>query len=79
MRILYFAQARLATALPEEKLKIASPLSGEKLWKELIHRHPKLASLQSSCRLARNGRFLSPSELLEPEDEVAVLPPVSGG
>ena len=79
MRILYFAQARLATALPEENLNTSSPLTADKLWQELISRHPKLAVLQPSCRLARNGRFLSERETLEPGDEVAVLPPVSGG
>ena len=79
MRVLYFAQARLATTLPEESLKTSTTLSAEKLWEELIRRHPKLATLQSSCRLARNGRFLLPNESLEPGDEVAVLPPVSGG
>ena len=79
MRILYFSQARLTTTLPEEKLKTSTPLSSENLWKELIKRHPKLATLQSSCRLARNGHFLSQGETLEPGDEVAVLPPVSGG
>lgn len=79
MRVLYFAQARLATALSEEHLKTSAGLSEKELWKELVRRHPKLATLQPSCRLARNGRFLSPSESLEPEDEVAVLPPVSGG
>ena len=79
MRILYFAQARLATTLPEENLKTSFPLSAEKLWKELIGRHPKLAALQSSCRLARNGRFLSEGEMVKPGDKVAVLPPVSGG
>ena len=79
MRILYFAQARLATTVAEESLKTSSVLSAEKLWAELIQRHPKLAPLQSSCRLARNGRFLSQEESLEPGDEVAVLPPVSGG
>ena len=79
MRILYFAQARLATTLPEETLKTSTTLSAEKLWAELVRRHPKLATLQSSCRLARNGRFLSEGETLEPGDEIAVLPPVSGG
>jgi molybdopterin converting factor subunit 1 len=79
VRILYFAQARLATTLAEENLKISSAFSSEDLWKELIKRHPKLAALQSSCRLARNGHFLSQGETLEPGDEVAVLPPVSGG
>ena len=79
MRILYFAQARLATTLPEESLKTSTTLSAEKLWEELVRRHPQLATLQTSCRLARNGRFLSEGETLEPGDEVAVLPPVSGG
>lgn len=79
MRILYFAQARLATTLPEENLKTSSPLSAAELWQELIGRHPKLAAYQPSCRLARNGRFLAQGESLGPEDEIAVLPPVSGG
>jgi len=79
VRILYFAQARLATTLIEEDLKTSSPLSAEKLWQELVGRHSKLAALRSSCRLAKNGRFLAQGESLGPEDEVAVLPPVSGG
>ena len=79
MRILYFAQARLATSVPGENLKTSSRLSAENLWKELVERHPNLAALQSSCRLAKNGRFLGQGESLEPGDEVAVLPPVSGG
>ena len=79
MRVLYFAQARLATTLSEENLETSSPLFAQNLWQELVRRHPKLADLQSSCRLARNGHFLKPGELLEPGDEVAVLPPVSGG
>ena len=79
MRILFFAQARLATGHPEEHWETTTPLSPEDFWAKLIRRHPGLAQLRSSCRLARNGRFLNPGETLQPGDEMAVLPPVSGG
>ena len=79
MRVLYFAQARLATGQPEEHWETTSSLSPEDFWAKLLRQHPGLAQLRSSCRLARNGRFLNPGETIQPDDEMAVLPPVSGG
>ena len=79
MRVLYFAQARLAVGRSEETLEPPAPLSVEDLWKELIQRHRGLSHLRPSCRLARNGKFVDPDEKLLREDEIAVLPPVSGG
>ncbi len=79
MRVLYFAQARLAVGRSEETLEPPAPLSVEDLWKELIHRHRDLSHLRPSCRLARNGKFVDPDEKFLREDEIAVLPPVSGG
>jgi len=40
MRILYFAQARLAAGISEESFHTTESLSAEKLWHLLIHRHP---------------------------------------
>lgn len=79
MRVLYFAQARLAVGRSEEILEPPAPLSVEDLWQELILRHRDLAHLRPSCRLARNGKFVGPDERLWRDDEIAVLPPVSGG
>ena len=79
MRVLFFAQARLAAGIHEEVLPEASLCSSEEFWNRLLVRHPDLAKLRAVCRLARNGKFLAAGEKLHPEDEVAVLPPVSGG
>jgi len=45
VRVLYFAQARLATTLSEENLETSSPLFAQNLWQELVRRHPKLAAV----------------------------------
>ena len=79
MRVLFFAQARLTAGIHEEVLPETAPCSPEEFWNRLLVRHPGLANLRAVCRLARNGKFLATGEKLHPEDEVAVLPPVSGG
>ena len=79
MRVLFFAQARLATGIHEEVLSETAPCSSDEFWNRLLVRHPDLTELRAACRLARNGKFLATGEKLQPEDEVAVLPPVSGG
>jgi len=79
MRILYFAQARLATGRSEEEIISPESMSAESLWQRLTQKHPSLLPLQSSCLLAKNGSLLQPGQTLDPQDEVAVLPPVSGG
>ena len=45
----------------------------------LIAIHPNLAPLLSHCRIAVNHDFAEDSHVLMPTDEVAVIPPVSGG
>ena len=79
MRVLYFAQARLATGRTEELVVSSKPMTEEALWKLLIRKYPSLLALHTSCRIAKNGTFLNPNQQLDPGDEVAVLPPVSGG
>lgn len=40
---------------------------------------PALAALLGSCQVWVNGEPSGPSDHVGPDDEVAVLPPVSGG
>lgn len=79
MTILYFAHARRVTGLAEETVAADAPLTVDQLWAELIKRHPGLADLRASSRLACNQQFAKPDTLIQPGDEVAVIPPVSGG
>ena len=40
---------------------------------------PEFAALVQSCRIWRNGEPALDDDLVGPDDEVAILPPVSGG
>lgn len=79
MTLLYFAQVRRVTGLPAETLSPSTPLTADQLWTEILRRHPDLALLHPVVRFARNGEFAAPDALFHPGDEVALIPPVSGG
>lgn len=80
MRILYFSNAENLAGTSEETWEPPSEaLTEAAFWEEAIRRHPRLATIRNICRLARNERFLAPDECLLSGDEVAVIPPVSGG
>ena len=79
-RVLYFATARGASGVAEEWMEMSEgTLSAEDLWTELLRRHPKLGPLRAAVRLARNREYLGEGELFAAGDEIAVIPPVSGG
>jgi molybdopterin converting factor subunit 1 len=79
MTILFFASTREITGCASLNWDVESPQTAEALWDWLGGRFPNLLPLKSSTRIARNGEWLQRSEILQPGDEVAVLPPVSGG
>lgn len=79
MKILFFAQARQATLCSEFDLPVSAPLDTAELWNRLETRFPSLKPLRRSTRLARNCVYASPDEIFHDPDEVALIPPVSGG
>jgi len=79
MRVLFFAQLKDATGCDSAEIASASPLSMEQLWAELLKKFPKLAAYRSSVRLAKNCEYAVPDAVFAADDEVAMIPPVSGG
>ncbi len=79
MRVLFFAQLKDATGCESVELETSSPMAVEKLWAELVRRFPKLAAHRSNVRLARNWEYAGPDAVFGENDEVALIPPVSGG
>jgi len=79
MKILYFAQAAQAAGCREETWSLLDPLAPEEFWAELEQRHPGMAALRPICRLACNCEYVGPTDSIQPDDEVALIPPVSGG
>jgi len=79
MRILFFAQLKDVTGCDVIELAVSSPLTGEQFWKILIEKFPALANHQKNVRLARNWEYAGGETQFTNADEVALIPPVSGG
>jgi molybdopterin converting factor subunit 1 len=79
MRVLFFAQLKDATGAAELEMKISGSLDADGLWRSLIAAQPKLAAFRKITRLARNGEYADPQMRFCDADEVALIPPVSGG
>jgi sulfur-carrier protein len=63
----------------EASLEIAEASTIEQLFAPYVARHPELAKYRSSLVASRNQEFAAWDTPLRSGDEVAFLPPVSGG
>ncbi len=79
MKILFFAQSRQAAGGDDYLLEVDRPVTQPEFWALLAEALPGLAAHQKTARLARRETYLQSDELLQPDDEIAVIPPVSGG
>jgi len=73
-----FATLRELSAARSD-LDLAADASVADAWDALVSRHPGLAAHRPYTQPARNGTAVSWNEPLAEGDEVAFLPPVSGG
>ncbi len=78
MRILFFAQVRQAVGRASVEITLGE-VDAAGLWQALIAMYPVLTEHRPHLRLARNGRFADAGEHFFDRDEVALIPPVSGG
>ncbi len=78
IRVRTFATLREASA-DRLQLVLAEPASVADAWAAMVERHPGLAPHREFVRAARNGSYAGWDEPLADGDEVAFLPPVSGG
>jgi len=79
VRILAFGPARAQLGADRLEVVCPGPLSPDEFWSRLLELHPGLAPSRATIRLARDGEFLAPGARLHPGDEIALIPPVSGG
>jgi molybdopterin converting factor subunit 1 len=79
MRVLFFAHLKDVTGCDAIDLAPLSPSDGNGLWAALLQRFPALAAYRPNVRLARNWEYAAPDAIFADNDEVALIPPVSGG
>jgi molybdopterin synthase catalytic subunit len=74
-----FARQRELAGTREVGLELPSGASIEAAWDALVERFPAIADGRPWVRFARNGEYADSATLLADGDEVACIPPVSGG
>ena len=79
VRVRLFAIQRELAGTREVPLELGDDADVEDAWAALVARHPVLEPGRASLRFARNGDYADPTTTLTDGDEVAMIPPVSGG
>ncbi len=74
-----FAAMRQQVGREAISVELSEPVTVAALRTALAQQYPVLAPWQSHFLVALNHQFASDHHLLQPTDEVACIPPVSGG
>ncbi len=74
-----FARLREIAGAPELRLELADGSTAAEAWTTLVAGHPELGAYTASLSCAVNEEYARTGRPLRDGDEVAFLPPVSGG
>lgn len=79
VNILFFGQLRDLVGRSAERIDLPAGATVETVWERYASQYPKLRAMAASIAMARNQQFVTRAEPLSDGDEVAFMPPVSGG
>lgn len=79
IRVLFFGMLKDVTGLASDQLDVPDALTSGLVWEMYAGRFPSLAPLKQHVRPALNHEFSDWEASLSCGDELAFLPPVSGG
>ena len=79
IELLLFATAKDLFGQPTITVELPESATVVELKHALIQRQPDFADLISRCAFSVDQQYASDSTKLQPEQEIAMIPPVSGG
>jgi molybdopterin converting factor subunit 1 len=79
VRVRFFASLRDVAGRAEQVLELPAGATPESAWQALVAQRPELAPRRASLAAAVNRRYGKFDAPLADGDELAFLPPVSGG
>jgi MoaE-MoaD fusion protein len=79
LRVLFFGMLKDVVGRPAEDLELPEGADLGDVFEHYVASYPRLRELSSSIVTARNQEFADTATVLADGDEVAFLPPVSGG
>ena len=79
VKVLFFGMLKDIVGLGEDHIEVSDGARVESIFQRYAHDFPRLNDLESSIVLACNQEFCDRSSPVQEGDEIAFLPPVSGG
>lgn len=79
IEVLLFGAAADRAGTRKVRLEVGEVTTVDDVWTLLVEENPDLSPMRDTLAFAVNGEYAKLDETVGPGDEVAVLPPVSGG
>jgi molybdopterin converting factor subunit 1 len=79
VRLRFFASLRERAGASELTRELTRPTTVGALWDEVRREHPRLAEFRGAVAFAVNQEYVDSKMTVQDNDEVAFIPPVSGG
>jgi molybdopterin converting factor subunit 1 len=79
IKVLFFGAAADRAGTRETRLDVQDGATLAEVWPLIVEQHADLAPMRDTLAFAVNGEYARGEHAVSPGDEVAVLPPVSGG
>jgi molybdopterin converting factor subunit 1 len=79
VKLRLFASLREAASRSESRVQLREGATAEDAWQALVGEWPILAPRRASLAVAVNRSYTSFETVLQDDDEVVFIPPVSGG
>jgi molybdopterin converting factor subunit 1 len=79
IRLRFFAMLRERAGAGELQQEVPGSTTVRSLWQMIREQHPALAAYGGPVRFAVNQAYVDSETVLQDNDEVAFIPPVSGG
>jgi molybdopterin converting factor subunit 1 len=79
VKVLLFGAAADRAGVRQTEVPVNGSVTIGELWPVITDQHPSLGPMRDTLAFAVNGEYARMEDEVSPGDEVAVLPPVSGG